>query len=139
MPLQSCLTLPSPKDCSPQAPLCMGSPRQEYWGGLWCPPPLDLSHPGIEPASPAAPTLQTASLFWVTWEALIFRVPELKIFGNLFVSKFGFYLRVLLDRYSTRESQTRVISKKKSPSAILKKTTFYKYTMNTSCFYIWQF
>ena len=112
MSLQSCLTLPDPKDCSPQAPLCMEFSWQEYWRGLRCPPPVDLSHPGIEPASSSAPTLQTASLFWATWEALIFRVPELKIFGYLFVFKFGFYLRVLLGRYSTRESQTRVIAKK---------------------------
>jgi len=25
--------------------------RQEYWSGLSCPPPGDLSNPGIEPAS----------------------------------------------------------------------------------------
>ena len=24
--------------------------RQEYWSGLLCPPPGDLSNPGIEPA-----------------------------------------------------------------------------------------
>ena len=27
--------------------------RQEYWSGLPFPPPGDLSHPGIEPGSPA--------------------------------------------------------------------------------------
>ena len=31
----------------------MGCSRQEYWRGLLCPPPGDLPHPGIEPASPA--------------------------------------------------------------------------------------
>ena len=36
-----------------QAPLSMGFSRQEYWSGLSCPPPGDLPHPGIEPASPA--------------------------------------------------------------------------------------
>ena len=36
-----------------QAPLSMGFPRQEYWSGLPFPSPGDLSHPGIEPASPA--------------------------------------------------------------------------------------
>ena len=36
-----------------QAPLFMGFSRQEYWGGLPCPPPGDLPDPGIEPASPA--------------------------------------------------------------------------------------
>ena len=36
-----------------------GFSRQEYWGGLPCPPPGDLPHPGIKPRSPA---LQTDSL-----------------------------------------------------------------------------
>ena len=36
-----------------QAPLSMGCSRQEYWRGLLCPPPGDLPHSGIEPASPA--------------------------------------------------------------------------------------
>ena len=36
-----------------QAPLSMGIPRQEYWSGLPCPPPGDLSDPGVEPGSPA--------------------------------------------------------------------------------------
>ena len=40
-----------------QAPLALGFPRQEYWGGLPCPPLGDLPHPGTEPMSPAAPAL----------------------------------------------------------------------------------
>ena len=36
-----------------QAPLSLGFFRQEYWRVLPCPTPGDLSHPGIEPASPA--------------------------------------------------------------------------------------
>ena len=36
-----------------------GFSRQEYWSGLPCPPPGDLSSPGIEPRSP---TLQADSL-----------------------------------------------------------------------------
>ena len=35
-----------------QASLSMGFSRQEYWSGLPCPPPGDLSNPGIEPVSP---------------------------------------------------------------------------------------
>ena len=31
----------------------MGFSRQEYWSGLLCPPPGNLSDPGIEPTSPA--------------------------------------------------------------------------------------
>ena len=34
-----------------RAPLSMGFSRQEYWSGLPCPPPGDLSDPGIKPAS----------------------------------------------------------------------------------------
>ena len=36
-----------------QAPLSMGFLRREYWYGLACPPPGDLSNPGIELVSPA--------------------------------------------------------------------------------------
>ena len=32
-----------------QAPLSMRFSRQEYWGGLPCPPPGDLPNPGIKP------------------------------------------------------------------------------------------
>ena len=42
-----------------QVPLSMEFSRQEYWSGLPCPPPDDLSNPGIEPTSPA---LQVDSL-----------------------------------------------------------------------------
>ena len=34
---------------APQAPLSMGSFRQEYWSGLPCPPPGDLPNPRIKP------------------------------------------------------------------------------------------
>ena len=43
----------SPIDCSPPAPLSMGSSRQEYWSGLPFPSPGNLPNPGIEPGSPA--------------------------------------------------------------------------------------
>ena len=36
-----------------QVPLFMGFPRQEYWSVVPFPSPGDLSHPGIEPVSPA--------------------------------------------------------------------------------------
>ena len=50
---QSCLTLCDPTDCSPQAPLSMGFPRQEHWSGLPFPSAGDLPDPGIEPTSPS--------------------------------------------------------------------------------------
>ena len=45
-----------------QAPLSMGFFRQEYWSGLPCPPPGNLSNPGLEPKSPVSPVLQADSL-----------------------------------------------------------------------------
>ena len=44
-----------------QAPLFVGCSRQEYWGGLPCPPPGDLPDPGIKPAYPAIRALQVDS------------------------------------------------------------------------------
>ena len=38
-----------------QAPLPTGFSRQEHWSGLPCPPPEDLSNPGIEPMSLMSP------------------------------------------------------------------------------------
>ena len=50
-----------------QAPLSIGFTRQEYWSGLQSPPAVDLPNPGIEPASPVAPTLQADSLPLSHW------------------------------------------------------------------------
>ena len=44
-------SLATPWTIACQSPLSMGFPRQEYWSGLPFPPPGDLPHPGIEPAS----------------------------------------------------------------------------------------
>ena len=38
---------------TPQAPLSMGFPRQEYWSGLPFPPPGGIPEPGIRPVYPA--------------------------------------------------------------------------------------
>ena len=45
-----------------QALLSLGFSRQEYWSGLPCPPPEDLSNPGTEPIYPVSPALQAVSL-----------------------------------------------------------------------------
>ena len=45
-----------------QAPLSMEFSRQEYWSGLLCPSPEDLSKSGIELMFPVSPTLQVDSL-----------------------------------------------------------------------------
>ena len=51
-----------------QAPPSMGISRQEYWGGLPCPPPGDLPNSAIEPASLTSPVLAgrffTISTIW---------------------------------------------------------------------------
>ena len=52
---QSCPILCAPWTITHQAPLSMGSSRQECWSELPFPPPEDLPDPGIEPASPASP------------------------------------------------------------------------------------
>ena len=49
---KSCLTLLTPWTVAHQASLSMEFSRQEYWSGLPCPPPGDLSDPEIKPGSP---------------------------------------------------------------------------------------
>ena len=44
------------------APLSMGFPRQEYWGGLPFPSAGDLPNPEIQPVSLASPAL--GGRFW---------------------------------------------------------------------------
>ena len=39
----------APRTVACQAPLIIGFSRQEYWSGLPCPPPGDLSDSGVEP------------------------------------------------------------------------------------------
>ena len=47
----SCVQLCDPVDCSPPGSSVHGVSRQQYWGGLPCPPPGDLPDPGTEPTS----------------------------------------------------------------------------------------
>ena len=56
---KSCPPLATPWTAACQAPLSMGSSKQEYWSCLPFPSPEDLPDPGIEPKSPA---LQADSL-----------------------------------------------------------------------------
>ena len=48
-----------------QAPLSVGFFRQEYWSGLPCPPPVDLSDPGIKPVSLTSPALAGGFFFFL--------------------------------------------------------------------------
>ena len=53
-----------------QAPLSMGFTRQEYWSGLPCPPPGDLSDAGVQHTSLMSPALTGRFLSTSsTWEA----------------------------------------------------------------------
>ena len=49
----------------------MGFSREEYWSGLSCPPPWDLTNPGIETKSLMSPILAggffTTSTTWEAW------------------------------------------------------------------------
>ena len=53
--LQLCPILYDPMDCRPSGSSAMGFSRQEYWSGLPCPPPVDLSDLKIELASLMSP------------------------------------------------------------------------------------
>ena len=46
-----------------QAPLSMGFSRQEYWSGLPCPPPRDLSNPGMGPVPLLSPCIDRRVLY----------------------------------------------------------------------------
>ena len=59
-----------------QAPLSMGSSRQELWSGSSCPPPGDLPNPEIEPKCLKSPASCMAGRFFTSWatrEAPIFQ------------------------------------------------------------------
>ena len=77
-----------------QAPLSMGFPRQEYRSGLPCPPPGDLTDPGIKPTSLMSPALAgrlfTAS---TTWEGpfWFYKCP-VNLSGWSFFSIFSIFL-----------------------------------------------
>ena len=45
-----------------QAPLSVVFSRQEYWGGLPCPPPGDFTDPGVKSMSLTSPALAVGSL-----------------------------------------------------------------------------
>ena len=47
----------TPWTAARQAPLSMGFPRQEYWGGLSFPSPRDLPDPRIKPTFLVSPAL----------------------------------------------------------------------------------
>ena len=63
----------TPWTAARQAPLSLGFSRQDYWGGLLCPPPEDLPNSGMEPA--AVVSLALEGKFFTTsatWEAALY-------------------------------------------------------------------
>jgi len=54
-------------DCSLPAPPSTRFSRQESWSGLPCPPPGDLSDPGVETGSPETSALWVDSLLLSHW------------------------------------------------------------------------
>ena len=68
--LQSCLTLCDSIDCNSPAPLSMEFSRQEYWSGLPCLPPEDLSDPWIELTFLHLLHCRQILYHWATREAL---------------------------------------------------------------------
>ena len=67
--LQSCPTLCDPTNCSPLGSSVHGDSPGKNTGGLPCPPPGDLLHPGIKPTSPVGFALQADSLPLSHWRS----------------------------------------------------------------------
>ena len=68
--------------------LSLGSPRQEHWSGLPCPPLGDLHDPEIKLVYPESPTL--AGGFFTAeppGKTFLFAYMSVKIFGNKFKEK----------------------------------------------------
>ena len=63
-PLQSCLTLWDPMDCSSPGSSVHGILQARILERLPCPSPEDLPDPGIEPASLMSPALASSHLKW---------------------------------------------------------------------------
>ena len=61
-----------------QAPMSMGSHRQEYWSGLPFPSPEDLPDPGMETTSPVSPALVDGFFTTVLPGMPYFNIPLLK-------------------------------------------------------------
>ena len=80
--------------CQPHLP--MGFPRQEYWSGLLCPPPVNLPYPGIKSESPAVPALQVDSLLLSHQRSPREQFKHPGMFHHLHVSPKASFLKCLL-------------------------------------------
>ena len=91
--LQSYQTLCDPVDCSLPGFSVHGVSRQEYWSGLPCPPPGDLTDPGIEPTFPVASVLQVDSLPLSHREA---QVPSVDSVKHILKKKKNIYIYIYI-------------------------------------------
>ena len=83
----------APRTVACQGPLSMRFSRQEYWSGLPCTPPGDLSNPRIKPTSLSSPAL--AGMFFTTsatWEVPIHTYCSLFPPNKYFICFTTFYL-----------------------------------------------
>ena len=67
----------TPRTVARQAPLTIGFSRQEYWSGLPCPPPGDLSNSGIEPTTLMASALAPAPQYEINTHILLKRILKI--------------------------------------------------------------
>ena len=92
---QHCLTLWSPMNYSPSAPLSMRHPRQEYWSGVPFPSLGNLPNPGVEPISLESPASASGfSTTSATWEAL--NIPSGDVYYWNISSEWSFKVFLLL-------------------------------------------
>ena len=83
-----------------QAPLSVGFSRQEYLSVLPCPPPGDLSNPGIEPECLIPPSL--AGVFFTT------SATEMKVQMQLLISRSYLVSKRLLDGVDSAGTGSRL-------------------------------
>ena len=69
-----------------QAPLSMGFSRQEYWSGFPCPPPGNLSDPGIQPPSLMYGLAGGFFTISATWETFLLIDPKCVQFSRSVMS-----------------------------------------------------
>jgi len=94
--LQLCLTVYHPMEYSLPGSSVHGILQARIWGGLLCPPPWDLSNPGIEPSSLKSPAL--AGKFFptsATWEAPTSYMKGQKIINFIHSLDFSLFMPYL--------------------------------------------
>ena len=91
--LQLCLTFCDPMDVDHQAYLSVGFSRQEYLSGFPCPYLMNLTDPGIKPASPQLLYCRCILFFFLDFYFFILFFPFIFISWRLITLQYcsGFY------------------------------------------------